>query len=57
MQAEAEDQEKDSRHHKGTAADKLKEVDASTWRAHHDRLYADESDEGENLKEKNSRRS
>ncbi len=43
VQVEAEDQEEDSRHHEGTAADKLEEVDPSTGRAHHDSLYADES--------------
>ena len=46
VQVEAEDQEEHPCHHKGTAADKLKEVDASTGGAHHDGLYADESDEG-----------
>lgn len=45
VQVEAEDQEEDSCHHKGTAADKLKEVDASTGRTHHDGLYADEANE------------
>lgn len=45
VEVEAEDQKEDSRHHKGTAADKFKEVDASTRRTHHDGLYADESDE------------
>lgn len=43
VQVEAEDQEEDSRHYEGTAADKLKEVDPSTGRTHHDSLYADES--------------
>lgn len=43
VQVEAEDQEEDSRHHEGTAADKLEEVDPSTGRAHHDGLYADEA--------------
>lgn len=44
VQVEAEDEEEDSRHDKGTAADKLEEVDASAGRTHHDSLYADESD-------------
>lgn len=43
VQVEAEDQEEDSCHHEGTAADKFKEVDPSTGRTHHDCLYADES--------------
>lgn len=43
VQVEAEDQEEDSRHYEGTAADKLEEVDPSTGRTHHDSLYADES--------------
>lgn len=43
VQVEAEDQEEDSSHYEGTAADKLKEVDPSTGRTHHDSLYADES--------------
>lgn len=50
VQVEAEDQEEDSCHYKGTAADKLKEVDSSTGRTHHDSLYADESNEWEDLK-------
>lgn len=45
VQVEAEDEEEDSRHHEGTAADKLEEVDPSTGWALHDSLYADESDE------------
>ena len=45
MEVEAEDQEENSCYHEGTAADKLKEVNSSTGRAHHDGLYADESDE------------
>ena len=43
VQVEAEDQKEDSRHHEGTAADKLEEVDPSTGRTHHDCFYADES--------------
>ena len=46
VEVETEDQEENSCHHEGTAADKLKEVDASTGRTHHDGLYADESNEG-----------
>lgn len=49
VQVEAEDEEENPRHHAGAAADKLKEVDASAWRAHHDGLYADESNEGQHL--------
>lgn len=49
VQVEAEDEEENTRHHAGAAADKLKEVDASARRAHHDGLYADESDEGQHL--------
>lgn len=49
VQVEAEDEEENTRHHAGAAADKLKEVDASARRAHHDGLYADESDEGQYL--------
>lgn len=49
VQVEAEDEEQDARHHAGTAADKLKEVDAPAWRARHDGLYADEADEGQHL--------
>lgn len=51
VQVEAEDEEENPRHHAGAAADKLKEVDASAWRAHHDGLYADESNEGQHLEE------
>lgn len=43
VQIEAEDDEEDSRHDEGTAADKLEEVDSSAGRTHHDGLYADES--------------
>lgn len=43
VQVEAEDEEEDSCHDEGTAADKLEEVDASTGWTHHDSLYADES--------------
>lgn len=43
VQVETEDDEEDSRHDEGTAADKLEEVDPSTGRTHHDSLYADES--------------
>lgn len=50
VQVEAEDQEEDPCHHEGTAADKLKEVDPSAGRAHHDSLYADESNEGQHLR-------
>ena len=46
VKVEAEDEQKNSCDHEGTAADKLKEVDASAGRAHHDGLYADEPDEG-----------
>lgn len=46
VQVEDEDQEEDSCHHEGTAANKLKEVDPSTGWAHHDSLYADESNKG-----------
>lgn len=49
VQAEAEDEEEDTRHHAGAAADKLEEVDASARRAHHDGLYADEADERQHL--------
>lgn len=52
VQVEAEDEEENPRHHAGAAADKLKEVDASAWRAHHDGLYADESNEGQHLEGK-----
>lgn len=45
VQAEAEDEQEDARHHAGAAADKLEEVDAAARGAHHDRLYADEADE------------
>ena len=45
VQVETEDQKEHSCHHEGTAADKLKEVDPSTGRAHHNSLYADESNE------------
>lgn len=50
VDVEAEDQEENSRHHEGTAADKLKEVDASTGGAHHYGFYADEADEWQDLK-------
>lgn len=50
VQVETEDQEEDARHHEGTAADELKEVDASTGRTHHDCLYADESNKWQDLK-------
>lgn len=50
VQVEAEDEEEDAGHHRGAAADKLKEVDASARRAHHDRLDADESNEGQHLR-------
>lgn len=43
VHVEAEDEEEDSCHHEGTAADKLEEVDPSTGTALHDRFYADES--------------
>lgn len=42
VQIEAEDDEEDSRHDEGTAADKLEEVDPPAGRTHHDGLYADE---------------
>lgn len=45
MEVEAEDQEENSCYHKGAAADKLKEVNPSTGRTHHDGFYADKSDE------------
>lgn len=45
VQVEAEDEQEDSRHDEGTAADKLEEVDASAGWAHHDGLYADEADQ------------
>lgn len=45
VQVEAEDKEEGSCHHKGTAADKLKEVDPSTAGTQHDSFYADECNE------------
>ena len=50
VQVEAEDEEEDSRHDEGTAADKLEKVDATTGWTHHDGLYADESDKCQDLK-------
>ena len=52
MQVEAEDDQQHSGHHKAAAADKLKEVDASTWQAKHDGLDANETDEGQDLQQK-----
>lgn len=50
VQVETEDEEEDSGHDEGTAADKLEEVDASAGGAHHDGLDADEPDECQDLK-------
>lgn len=49
VQIEGEDQEEDSCNHKGTAADELKEVDASTGRTRHYSFYADEANERQDL--------
>lgn len=49
VQVKTEDEEQDAGDKEGTAADKLKEVDAATWRAHHDGLNEDERDESQNL--------
>lgn len=49
VQVETEDQEEYSCHHKGTAADKLEEIDSSTRWTHHDSLYADESNQWQDL--------
>lgn len=51
VQVEGENQEEDSGHHEGAAADKLEEVDASTRGTHHDRFDANESDERKDLEE------
>lgn len=41
VETESEDEKQDSRHHEGTAADELKEVDCSARGTQHDCLYAD----------------
>ena len=49
MKVETEQNQQDSGHHKGTAAHKLKKVEAFTRGALHDGLYADERDQGQGL--------
>ncbi len=52
VQVQAEDEEQDAGDNECTAADKLKEVDAGTGRAHHDGLNEDERDESQDLQQK-----
>ena len=49
VKVQTEQNQQDSSHHKCTTAHKLKEVEAFTRRALHDGLYADESNQGQNL--------
>lgn len=52
VQIQAEDEEQEACDNEGTAADKLKEVDAGTGRAHHYGLNEDERDESQDLQQK-----
>lgn len=49
VKVQTEQNQQDSSHHKCTTAHKLKEVEAFTRRTLHDGLYADESNQGQNL--------
>lgn len=56
VQVQAEDEEQDACDNEGTAADKLKEVDAGTRRAHHYGLNKDERDESQDLQQRGENR-
>lgn len=56
VQVQAEDEEQDACDNEGTAADKLKEVDAGTGRAHHYGLNEDERNESQDLQQKGENR-